>query len=1037
MAFKIICGSTGSGKTTRAIEAFLAALGSGGNPLFIAPSEPDARHFQRELIRAAGATAGGAHSPGVLTGGRVTTFDGLCHELTGGPGPDDHVIDSGERLLILKAIVAVSGLEHLYPVSLSDGFTAALADLFAELELLGVDALMLCRLLEPWARGSRRRSNLSSALCLLLERYRTVLEAQGLMDEELGQRRALAMLQEDGAALPAQTVIVDGFWDFTPFQHEFIATLAASERKLLVTLPYVEGRESCRAVAAHFDRLSSVPECAVEVVLTGSDERPAALVHLTDNIFEPGAGKAGAGGVVRTLAGAGRRGQAEMIADEILRLFREKQPLDTIAVVCRSLGQDMFAVAAALEEYGVPFDLAAPVPLAFTAVGRTVIAALEFAAGSRSRESFFAFLRSPLLTISVDTIDEFDRECRLSGVRDAPALLAAWQKKTGGRQALEELKRLEAAAAGGLRALGNELDRLIRSLLTGKVFAAGSTAGTLGGDIPAIRCLEALCRGAARAEEAAGELAPGGKRIRGNDAAQMLIRAVRRATFRPLAGDRRGCVRLLDPHRALNRRFNTVFVCGLLEKEFPAAGREDLFFSASGREELREGGLELRPRGQRLEEERFLFMRVLSRADKLVYLCHQSCDAEGKPTIPSLFINDVRDLFNKDTIDNRERPISMLAPGPGEALTAGETVRSLAEWARTRPESRLALIKADPAGLGARLKDVFGAGAARAGGVSEQAIVSRLGERQSFSVSRLQKYLQCPFRYFVEEVLKPARMDPPARQLDRGSRLHRILCRFGEQLKRSGIHLGGTGVDQGLAQQLKQQMADIVAREFAGAGSDLETEIMRTELSLRLDRYIERERESRRRLQNYDFELGFGEKRGGCGGRNSTAAALSMGDFSLTGRLDRIDWGDADDDGLINNHALVVDYKFGAITQGWKKFKDKKEIQIPVYIKALELMGMTAIGGEYFSFRKEERRGVYMEGFEDLAGVASGQIKDDDIVDAGTFQECLKAAEALAREAVAGIRGGDFSINDVNDCGWCKLEGVCRRQSPEFDDTDE
>ena len=48
MTLKLICGPTGSGKTTRAIEVFLTALDRGEKAVFIAPSGPDARHFERD-----------------------------------------------------------------------------------------------------------------------------------------------------------------------------------------------------------------------------------------------------------------------------------------------------------------------------------------------------------------------------------------------------------------------------------------------------------------------------------------------------------------------------------------------------------------------------------------------------------------------------------------------------------------------------------------------------------------------------------------------------------------------------------------------------------------------------------------------------------------------------------------------------------------------------------------------------------------------------------------------------------------------------
>ncbi len=1030
MSLRLICGPVGSGKTERAIEVFLDAQDGGGNPVFIAPSQPDARHFQRQILRA----AGGGDSPGVLAGGKVTTFGGLCRELLEDPGSGGGIINANERFVILRAIIDLAGnLQDLAHSASHDGFVGALSDLIGELELLGFDAARMGNYLKPWANGNQWRQRLASVLYGLFERYEAVLEDHLLMDEEISRRRAMARLGDPEVDFAHKALVIHGFWDFTPFQHELIETLASSGHELLVTLPFVEGREAYRAPGQHLRRLGRLGDGAIEALEPrGSLARNPAIIHLVNSLFEPGAERVHAAGAVRKLTGAGLRGQAEAVAAEILNLFRDGHALDDIAVVCRSLGPDLFAVAAALEEFGVPCELSAPVPLALTAVGRTALALLDFAAGDRRRDSLFAYLRSPLSAYPVDRVDRFDLDCRLHGVEDADSLL--WRWRCENREfPLEETGRLREAAGAGLEALGDELCRAIRGLLTRREFVVRASVDTLLGDMPALKCIEEICRAAGVAGRWAAELAPDGKPPLPANAGpeRMFMRAIRQATFRAPAGNRRGCVRLLDPHRILNQKFDIVFVCGMLEKQFPVAGREDPFLSDSDRRELAEShGFELAQRKDQLDKERFLFLRTLSRAAERVYLCYPSCDNEGKPTIPSLFISDVEDLFEEKTVESRDRSISDIVFAPEETPTAGQAVLSLAEWAREQPPAaRRALAAADPAGLGSRLDECLNPDNAGRRGIRDPRILARLCEQATFSITGLQKYLRCPFRYFISQILAPADLKPLAHALHRGQAVHRILCRFGAQLKRSGIYLGGDGVSKQQLDEIRRQMKGLIEEEFAEAGHDLEAQIMKSELTSCLDRYIDMELASGRRFTYHDFEVSFGEPMRECGGRNSSQDTISFADFSLKGRLDRIDIdGDSD-------RAMVIDYKFGSIPEGAEKFGENNEIQIPLYIRALkDIFGLTPIGGEYLSLRGQARRGIYLEGYEELAGSGSGQINSKDFVDSAAFSACLGAAEELAVAAVAGIRAGSFPIAEVdkkNDCKWCELTGICRRQGVE------
>jgi len=1024
VALKLICGPSGSGKTARAIDAFLDALARGQKAIFIAPSGPDARHFEREILR----KLGDGNSPGVLTDGKVTTFDGFYSELLQDSGASPQVLGSNERLLLLKATVdsCSSRLKKLQRSSAYDGFVTSLGKLIGELRLAGIDSTRLGRTLRTWAKDDSWRQGLNKDVYRLYEKYEAVLSDKQLLDTEMLQRQVLQLLRGRSDSV-YNTMVIHGFWDFTPVQHDIIEVFSESVDDLLVTVPFEPGRIAYDAPSIHRDRLLKLTHAREAAVTQLSDSKPVPpLEHLVANLFSDDIAKRDADGAVSMLLAAGIRGQAEVIAAEIIKLWRGGHSLDEIAVVCRSVGPDLTTLAEVFREFRIPYEFSRPLPLADTTLGRTLSAAFDFVRGFRPRESLLAYIRSPLVDIPIDQADLFGRDMRLRNVDDPRELLMEWKRARYSRS-LDELGAL-ADSLGGVAELGAAVRTLSRELLTNREYVIQASAEDLKFDMLSLRSLDALCVETANVQEIMDETSSGSTaKATDQTGVEMFIGGLRQATLRLSGSTQRGCVRLLDPHRILNQRFDTVFVCGMLERQFPDLGREDAFFPDAERQNLnRDFGMALKTRDHRLAEERFLYLRTLSRARKKVYLCYPSCDQEGKPTVRSLFVDDTLELFDPDTVDILERSVSDITFAPDEAPTADQAMRSLALLDDSAGRHRKPLLDAAAAaGLRERLESCLGSSAPRSPHIGDPVILERLGRQTLFNVTEVQRHLRCPFSYFVEDLLSPARWDPVARGLQRGSILHSILCKFNGQLNRSQVILSIAKPRQ--IEELRRQMRGFIEEEFVDTEGDLETLILKTELSYHLDRYIDLEINSRRQLKNFDVEVSFGSKAGMCGGRNSTEQQLNIDDFHLRGRLDRVDL-DGD-----SNRAIVIDYKASRSVGGQRDFEKTREIQIPLYMLALrDAFGLDPIGGEYLALRGDKRGGLYLEGYEDVLGIGAGQIEVNDFVDAETFGKRLEAARVLAGRVVSDIRRGSFPAEpreDEKNCDYCSYDSICRRKA--------
>jgi hypothetical protein len=116
------------------------------------------------------------------------------------------------------------------------------------------------------------------------------------------------------------------------------------------------------------------------------------------------------------------------------------------------------------------------------------------------------------------------------------------------------------------------------------------------------------------------------------------VKAVLR--LKPLRVDdgRRNVVHVLSAQEARQWAIPVVFVCGLVEKQFPQMHRQDSFFDDAARYRLQAAGVRLRTAEEFEREERALFDSAITRATMLVTLSYPEFDARGDRNLRSLFL---------------------------------------------------------------------------------------------------------------------------------------------------------------------------------------------------------------------------------------------------------------------------------------------------------------------------------------------------------------------------------------------------------------
>ncbi|MHB9053935.1 MAG: PD-(D/E)XK nuclease family protein [Thermoleophilia bacterium] len=1030
MGLELVCGPTGSGKTTRAIETFLAALGRGEKAVFIAPSLPDARHFERQIIRRLG--SGG--EPGVLTGGRVTTFDGLCSEVLDRAENDLRLVGSVERSLMLRTVVDKVPLEFVKQSSVYGGFIEALCRLLAEMESAGIEPQKLAD------KGKLVRSiprKLNNDIFRIYEEYRAELADQSAFDIDLARRQALANLSVLPETLQYEALVVHGFHDFTPFELSLLRVMAEQRVELMITSPYVKNRKALISPGRYVEVLKPGHECT-ELKPRSRVPRAAALDHLDNFLFEDDVSEIQAGDAIKLLQGAGARGQAELVAAEIIHLARLGTSLDEIAVVGRSLDADSVAVAAALEEFGVPFEFQGAISLMDLPVGQAAISALKFTEallGSvhvslDARQSLFSFLRCDLQPAPEKIVDEFARQVLFHGIKEPHELLDKWNAIAG--YELIELTSLAAAAMSGLKELCTELFALLGKLLSKRFsnrIEKGAAERLHGMDILCLKAIKELCGEAGNLKS----VSPAS----GIVSVRLIADSVEAATIDYPAGSQRGCVRLLDPHRILNQNFKVVFMCSLLEGKFPSLGREDPFFSDAERKLLNEeGGLDLNTNEHRLDEERFLFHRVITRAETKVYFCYPYCSENGKETVRSLFIDEVLDLFEElDSSQILHKAISDITFSTSEAPTASQALRSLCIRAgelrpfgsdELMPDAVIALEKAaSPAGLEQRLHGVLAAPTVAGVSLSDPAILEKFAAINTFSATSLERYASCPFAYFVDNYFRPALIEFDDYAMEQGNIAHAVLAKFMRKIN-PYAQLGSA--DERQMSMVRDIMDQLIDEAFQDMGTDSRALFMRKGIEFYLHRFIEREAAIKCDLVPSWFERRFCADGRRKHNPDDEEGCLNLGDGILvSGVIDRVDICDVT---AARKKALVIDYKMAVQTRPAASFEKSGIVQIPLYMLALrEIWGLDPVGGYYYSLKNNAKD--YCRGLvnADEAGVfGNRKIVRTDKKSSEEFEEILSEAKARALDLAKRIRAADFPPS-FTDCTYCDYGSVCGGQS--------
>ena len=342
------------------------------------------------------------------------------------------------------------------------------------------------------------------------------------------------------------------------------------------------------------------------------------------------------------------------------------------------------------------------------------------------------------------------------------------------------------------------------------------------------------------------------------------------------SGDESGYVRVLSAESVRSLRIPYLFLAGLSEKAFPAPDREDRLYSEADYVRLIDAGLPLVARNERTREEMLLFYEAATRATKRLYFSYPALDERAQPLFPSPFLSEVEEAFGKGAIPRTEQKDLSPIPREDElfcqfdfrvkavATALDGNVALLAgmmggEGREERGEGR---------GLGTSVPGQLGIGQSAVGSgkshhqqsaISNQqstiplpsplsplpflaagleviyqrqdrdgfgpvegilqsaaaraALARQFDAQHTFSATDLERYAACPFRFFLERILKIVPLEDLALEFDvleRGRVVHEVLSRFHQSVN---DRLGRPGSPLELDAAEYQRLLDAAIRD--------------------------------------------------------------------------------------------------------------------------------------------------------------------------------------------------------------------------------
>jgi RecB family exonuclease len=301
------------------------------------------------------------------------------------------------------------------------------------------------------------------------------------------------------------------------------------------------------------------------------------------------------------------------------------------------------------------------------------------------------------------------------------------------------------------------------------------------------------------------------------------------------------------------------------------------------------------------------------------------------------------------------------------------------------------------------------------GPLADSGVLAELERREQVGPATIERWIECPYRWFVDHELKPQRLEPQPDHLTAGSIVHKVLER---------LYSEPPGDDRiprpGDVARWRQRAADLLGEEVERRGLEPRlphTRVLTARMRAQIERFLDREACSETELRPALLEASFGDDRDG------DAPSLGLEGLRIHGQIDRVD---VTPDGRFG---IVHDYKTGSRAWRAAKLAEEGKLQLQLYARALrELWGIEPIGGLYqpLGARGDARPRGFVS--TEIEATESLELVGTDRLDPDQVNALLESGGSRATESVAAMRAGQIDRAPNGGCcpSWCRFQPICR-----------
>lgn len=792
-----ILGRARSGKSIRIFQQMLKALEEEGNKtLILLVPEQLSYETERDLME-----AGNLKS---LMRLEVLSFQRLAHRVFTQVGrvPGQELNELGRIMLLRHILNTVGPSLRLYQgLAGKEGFLSYLNQLLVEMMRNGITPEDLSFSDVPTILAHKVQD-----IAFLYRKYMELLTP--LLYDREEQFQLLAKKIPGAFFLQNARIWVDGFRGFTGQEYLVLEALLSRVQSMTVALTLdQEGGDPFQPTERTWQRLLQLAKGQKQPVMEeylSSNYIPfASIQHLERYLYRyPSRPFLKTGSEIQIIEALNPLEEVEEVAREILFLVREKgYRFREVALVTGSRERYQPLIEQVFPEFQIPFFLDAKRSMMESPIIRCILSALRIAMGGFQYEDLFHFLKTgfgPLKRDEWEVLEQYILEWGIQG--EGMQETFTYPPSQG---ALVYLQRLQKTLFQFLLPFSRDLAALEKAAQYTQVLQAF---------LQRLKLKEQVADWLHYLEEKGQE----DYRIQVSQTLEMVEEVF--FQLHQLLGDEQMTVQQYytilesgfcqcelgvipptldqvlvgDLERSRSRTVVALFILGVNDGILPGPNRDQGLFLDGEKELLQEKGLPLVDSFTLAQEERFDLYSLLSRPTGALSFSYALSDSQGQPQEPSLLIKRLQQLFpgvkthqrDEEAVTSPAHTFHRLMLHLQQYKKEGELSsqwRQVFAWYYQQPEWRDVISHL--------LQRLYPSGPMKP--LGPEGVQNGFPSPLRMSISRLERFLRCPFAHFVAYLLQPLeRQEYRVQSFDMGNMMHQALDIFFTQLKERGCKLG-------------------------------------------------------------------------------------------------------------------------------------------------------------------------------------------------------------------------------------------------------